>query len=277
MQKAFKYAANSINAVNIVATTAKTVKITGTAKDLDYFQAVSNANGRTIINNTAADNLFKTGSHEKYDNPSDPFQLVMTGTVVVYTAPNRPFEALVKNNNLVFEIPERYRENPNIALVLTHPNFTIEKQDNGLYVLKGKITNVVYDFPAENGWYLTEDKTGIPMWQQVPETSQHARQLMRSIYASVSPVFRGRSGPYCENRWRNVYLNHPLNLGREKLTFEFGVAYAGRETKNDGETAEVKTILRPVQPVGSVADAPVVAELAGGSLAQVSMEARRQN
>lgn len=139
---------------------------------------------------------------------------VWTGTMVAYAEPDKALGKFVefedKGITWVFPVPAKWQGEKDVALVVEHPNFTIEVEGNRRIIIADeKHVSLVRNFPAEDGWYKTDSEHGIPNGEQID--SEDARYLVRINSARVGPVARG----LC--RWDAVLLPY-------RPSFRFGVA-----------------------------------------------------
>jgi len=142
-----------------------------------------------------------------------------TGTTVIYGTPNRPFgHVLTTRDRLKFIVPNGYQSKINHAFVLKHPDIQVKPCENSLFLITGKIVDVIERFPTHNGFYLV-DRNGIPYGDEVYSTNNRsARYLIRrdcSVREGngsyIGPVVRTYSSGYTHEASRRIYLREPLD------------------------------------------------------------------
>ncbi len=113
------------------------------------------------------------------------------GTRIVYEAPGKGFTDSVRAGDFVFEVPEEYKGLKETALVMEGNDFDVEiRKSDGRYtfMLIGKVTGVVENFPATSGRYCIDEATGIPHGEHVPIEMYETD--------TVRYLFREENGPY---------------------------------------------------------------------------------
>lgn len=113
-------------------------------------------------------------------------------TPVLYEAPGVCFGPQVKFQNLVFDIPKKYQGSTDI--VLTFGNTALKIESELIYV-QGTVIHAVQNFPSKNGWYKTEEATGIPKGNLISDhpavcDDPQARQLYRLDTSYIGAVVR---------------------------------------------------------------------------------------
>ena len=158
--------------------------------------------GRVIASNKRLDKVL-VGSDE-WKNISDAFPC-WSGTMTGYEKPGKKLGKSVvyvdseTNQRYVFPVPEDYKGAKDAILVIEHPDYTLERDGKDLVVAVKNIENIslVENFPSERGWYLTDEKHGIPTGNEVNSSNDDARYLWRIDDGSrVGPVARGDRSIY---------------------------------------------------------------------------------
>jgi len=164
-----------------------------------------------------------SGTMTGYEKPGKKL-----GKSVVYTDPET-------KQRYVFPVPEDYKGTKNAILAVEHPTYILIPDGKDLVVDVKNIENVslVENFPTSGGWYLTDEKHGIPIGNQVSSSNDDARHLWR-IDSRVGPVARGLG--YGDRRV--VVLNDGPSLS-------LGVAVEAPE----GSAPEIETVSSPVSSV----------------------------
>jgi hypothetical protein len=126
---------------------------------------------------------------------------VRSGTGIFYIAPGEAIGSQIRYHDLVFDVPRVYRGLRNVALIIEHPDFRIKKIGD-LFVATGHAIGVTKNFPAADGWYLT-DRFGIPQGERTSQDNPEARYLWRAKEGYGGAVVRGNDGTYVGD-WRYV-------------------------------------------------------------------------
>src|SRR3989344_1993593 len=118
-----------------------------------------------------------------------------SGTMTAYKEPGQKLGKQIENVDSetdfrrVFSVPEAHKDKKSAILVAEHPDYTLEVDGRNRVVHAAKV-DLVGEFPASDGWYLTDRVHGIPTGEQVPSSNGDARYLWR-IASRVGPVARG--------------------------------------------------------------------------------------
>jgi len=193
-------------------------KADGTDK-FNQREAINRANQRrvTILSNKLFDQRLAFSDVSRSKSIAGP---VGTGTIIVYVAPGEKMRGYAHYTDettgikYAFKVPKKAVGAKNIALAVNHfvdarGRSLIEYEDKGKNQVlvksndESKIT-IVEAFPAEDGWYLTEKKFGIPVGAAVDIFDKDARHLGRTneyIGLLVRGNEQGLGGYY---DWRNV-------------------------------------------------------------------------
>ena len=160
---------------------------------------------RVIASNKRLDKaLNETGEWERFRELFPCWSGTMTGyekpgkklgKSVVYTDPET-------KQRYVFPVPEDYKGAKNAILAVEHPDYTLNRDGKDLVVAVKNIENLslVENFPTSDGWYLTDEKHGIPTGDEVNSSNDDARYLWRIEDGSrVAPVARGDGYYYVYN------------------------------------------------------------------------------
>jgi len=117
------------------------------------------------------------------------------GTGVVCERPGERLRKEVEVDGLRFEVPHKYRGLADTLLIF-QSGFRINKK--GLYT--GEVTDVIDEFPALDGWYKADAKTGIPQGKTISDDDPEARYLFRRYGKYIGAVTRG-SDDYSDVFW----------------------------------------------------------------------------
>ena len=115
------------------------------------------------LNNAREDGKWPDGEKARAnDNDSSDWRMnrdvfcCWSGTMVGYVQPGMRLEKYIEytDNDIkyVFPVPQEYQGEKNVALVVDHPYFEIEK-DRETRVIKAIGVGIVTEFPAADGWY----------------------------------------------------------------------------------------------------------------------------
>ncbi len=127
-------------------------------------------------------------------------EVVRTGTIVVNESPWRKLGKTVEVDGIVFKVQDEFQGMKNVLLEfnLEPGSFTFEND-----VLEAKTVKVNGDFPAQAGWYGT-DEYGIPTGKAIHPSNRNARHSFGIIHRScIGSVIR--NGEYLSAR-REVIL-----------------------------------------------------------------------
>lgn len=122
-----------------------------------------------------------------------------TGTLVVYTAPGKELGKQIvctdpkTNQKYIFHVPEEHQHKKDVALVVEHPDYFLQKDENEfvVFVKNPENIHVIENFPSSNGCYLGDPEHDIPFGDEVSPDVPGARYLFRKMDDVVSQVFRG--------------------------------------------------------------------------------------
>ncbi len=132
-----------------------------------------------------------------------------TSTIVVYKGPNEVFGETVKSGSGCFKVPKDYQNMKDVALVLDNSTISITcpsgKLEFGKWILEGKASYAL-SFPTENGWYLQDGNTGMPIDIASSASDSTARYLVRSPFEHIGIVYRS----FCETQERYILLDVSL-------------------------------------------------------------------
>jgi len=173
-----------------------------------------------------------SGTMTGYEKPGKKL-----GKSVVYTDPET-------KQRYVFPVPEDYKGTKNAILAVEHPTYILIPDGKDLVVDVKNIENVslVENFPTSDGWYLTDEKHGIPIGNQVSSSNDDARHLWR-IDSRVGPVARGYA--YCYGYGYFGYVNRRYVILYDGPSASLGVAVEAPE----GSAPEIETVSSPVSSV----------------------------
>lgn len=118
---------------------------------------------------------------------------------IIYMSPGQQFGSVVKFKDTIFKVPKEFQKLSDAALVLPSMSFNVsEAWGRTLITVKnGKKINVVENFPANDGWYMCDEKTGMPVNTGSSSNNQSARYLFRRYDDQyVGLVIRGGGGNY---------------------------------------------------------------------------------
>ena len=169
-----------------------------------------------------------SGTMTGYEKPGKKL-----GKSIVYTDPET-------KQRYVFSVPEDYKGAKNAILAVEHPDYTLDKDGKDLVVAVKNIENIslVENFPTSDGWYLTDEKHGIPTGDQVDPSNDDARRLWRVDDGSrVGPVARSFDCFVFDYR-RFVYLY-------DRPSYGLGVAVeapAGSAPKIEAVPSQVSSV-----------------------------------
>jgi len=154
---------------------ARIVYLATKEEGMTMLQAIEEANrqGLSLIPNKDIDERLN-GKEQIWQAEKD-FYPCWTGTLIIYVKPNEEFGKEISFDGLRVKIPKEWQHKINCAIVCNHPNFTIEKDGT----IKLKKASLIENFPANDGWYKTDKKFGIPYGVKSNETDKEARCLWR--------------------------------------------------------------------------------------------------
>ncbi len=178
-------------------------------KGLTQDNAVATANQKKLIllSNKLLDARLVTSDQWKKEKEVYP---AWSGTMTAYVEPDKSFKQSNKKDsgkyalytdpetNITYRFPvpketegiSNLREAKNIILVVEHGfdekgNPTFEINDDGkdqkmIHVPDQSNIKTVQNFPAEDGWYLTDDTFMIPTGKQISSSKKDVRHLWRT-------------------------------------------------------------------------------------------------
>lgn len=166
---------------------------------VDFYSAqyrIKERPGLRFITNKEMDAILNGGQLEEFRSALPAW----VGTGAFYEAPGKEIGSTIEykscnNGKVVVEVPKKFQGMKDTALVLEHPEYTLEKGANGLYVFKihqpDKI-QVVENFPDWDGYHNVHERTGIPIRREVSAYNAAARYLWRQDNLPwVGPLARG--------------------------------------------------------------------------------------
>lgn len=166
---------------------------------------LSEKEGKRLLTNLEADEILQ--NPDAYAENKSLFPC-WTGLLLVYEMPGVPFGKFVKDaqTGWVFDIPKKYQGQKNMALVLEQKNFKIEKGEYDLTLVKATKMDAI-PFPERDGWYISEEKYGIPSGEKSEESNPKARYLWRITDSDpIHPVARYDFWGGYDGRRVNCYL-----------------------------------------------------------------------
>ena len=202
-----------------------TIEILKTYDDgVTFIEALKLAEGRHLLSNLDADMILQ--DEERYKKYSKLFYC-WTGDLLVYEEPGKEFGEWVKDadNSWIIDIPKEFQGRKDIALLIQHPNFKIEKGKYDMTFVKpnGKKSYdyIAIPFKPKNGWYLP-DSYGIPNGEELTKANKEARYLYRRFSATVRPVAR----------WVNVFYDRRVVICGYYVDGRLGVGVVQPQAKN---------------------------------------------
>ena len=159
---------------------------------------------RTIVSNKRLDKALVGSSEWKQVKEG---LWCWTGTMAAYVEPNTAFKdskmfskeenALIyvdqeDGRKYIFPVSHEYQNKKNAILVVEHPDYSLEIDGNNIIIhAEEKKVDIVSGFPSENGWYLTDEKYGIPTGEKISSEHEEARHLWRKRFDKrIGPVAR---------------------------------------------------------------------------------------
>jgi len=139
-----------------------------------------------------------------------------SGTMTAYEEVGKPFGDVVEfideqtKLKYLFPVPQNFRGKNDCILVAEHPEYSLEIKGDERIIRAAKV-DLIERFPAEDGWYLSDPKHGIPFGNSVDTSNRDARSLVRTE-KRVGPVARNY-GIYYDGDWRVVGLRPSGGLG----------------------------------------------------------------
>ena len=104
--------------------------------------------------------------------------ITRSGTIIIHAGPGEAFGSEVSFFNYIYKVPQKLQRRSDCAIILEHPDIRVETVGES-YVLKGRIKNVISDFPSAFGWYRTEKITGIPSGVATSRDDPEARYFFK--------------------------------------------------------------------------------------------------
>ncbi len=147
-----------------------------------------------LVTNPQIDSIAKTPCMSK--------SLVATGTWFAYKKGKLGSKIVESSGSscLVFPVPPEHQGKENVALVVNHPDFSLEEdpEQSKLIIRSGKIT-AIEDFPSRDGYYRTDNEFGIPHGDEFASPILDDVKFLKRTDVMVSAVvrqcsFRGASG-----------------------------------------------------------------------------------
>jgi len=140
-----------------------------------------------------------------------------SGTMSAYVKPDEPFKSEVKytdkktGHEWIFPVPSPFQNEKNAILVAEHPNYTVEVEGNKciVHVEKNNII-LVKNFGRENGWYVCDEATGIPVGKGKAfwEEGNGSQRYLHREEAHIGPVDRAYNSFYTYPG-QDIFLNKP--------------------------------------------------------------------
>ena len=183
-------------------------------QDSTGLEALKRMSTTRIADTRYLDPLYQSGDMRK---------VLWASPVVIYTQPKKALGSRIELNEygyvVVIDIPKEHQSLENGALALPAMSFKFAfSESERKHIITVKNSNkviVVENFPATNGWYIPETKSGIPQGESVSNENPAARYLYRRDKQYVGPVVR-------------VYDNFGYNrrvVGADvRLVYGYGVA-----------------------------------------------------
>lgn len=175
----------------------KKTTISFSTREIDLITAAGIYKGAKMPNNLDVSAYLKGGSRL-------PVSWIL-GTGTIYEDPGKEFGGEVRSGGLAFQVPKKYRGLKDTAL-LFQSGFCIDRR-TGLYT--GKVTHVVEEFPASNGWYCVDDQIGIPQGRETLDDNAGSVYLHRRNCSNyIGAVARGTDFPAAGGRGMYMYARH---------------------------------------------------------------------
>lgn len=123
-----------------------------------------------------------------------------TGTMAAYGAPGKKFGKEIvytdpeTKQRYVFPVNEEHRGEKNAILAINHQDFKMDYDGKDIVVIPeaGKAYDLLIQFPIKDGWYVADEKYGIPVGKETSSENPEARYLVRVDGAGrIGPVARG--------------------------------------------------------------------------------------
>ena len=184
----------------------------------------ANKENRTIASNERMDKALQSDEWKQFKEGL----LCWTGTMTAYVESDTAFKdskmfskeenALIyvdqeDGRKYIFPVSHEYQNKKNAILVVEHPDYSLEIDGNNIIIhAEEKKVDIVSGFPSENGWYLVDEKYGIPYGTRVISDNENARCLWRTD-KRTGPISRGY---ILDVEWRDIGLD-----GRPSI--EYGV------------------------------------------------------
>ncbi len=142
---------------------------------------LANKGNLVVVSNKRWDRAL-VGSDEWKQPNVRPAWPAWSGTMAGYKEPGKPLGATIElvdrhGFKYVFPVPQEYQRKRNVALVSEHPDYEIVAEGKNRVIVATKV-DLVRNFPAATGWYLTDPDHGIPTGAII--NSSDARDLWRT-------------------------------------------------------------------------------------------------
>lgn len=180
----------------------------GTGMDAITAISTANKNGVRIISNREFDSRMLPADNWKSEKEAYP---VWTGTLVAFRGKGEKLGESVAYQSLgvtyILEVPKEYQDERNAALVVNHGFLAIENDPMTpripLIIPRVEGNTVVYEitdkgqialfrgFPQEDGYYLVDNRFGIPHGNVLSKDDSGARYFYRQKGAYVGLLVRG--------------------------------------------------------------------------------------
>lgn len=193
--KLYKTTGNGIPFVEDLAIVEKRNRIIPSNKRLDKARVGSDEWEGTYVY------ISWSGTMTGYEKPGKKL-----GESIVYTDPET-------KQRYVFPVPKNYKGAKNAILAVEHPKYTLVRDGKDLIIVSNpKNISLLERFPTSNGWYLTNEKHGIPIGNDVSSSNVDARYLERIEDGSrVGPIARMYLDHYC--RYVSLHRRPSIGLG----------------------------------------------------------------
>ena len=167
----------------------------------DAFQ-LAKEKGMRLLSNKELDEMLQSGEWKNYEAAFPAW----SGTMVAYSKPGEKLGESIKytdsesKETWEFPVPAKFRGMKDCALVAEKYRLFRDGMDV-IVVADDKDIKIVKDFPSKNGWYKTDEVTGISSGKEAEERDKDARYLYRDDFGRVGPVARDY---YLYYNWRII-------------------------------------------------------------------------
>ena len=181
----------------------KPVMLASYDKGVSAFDAIQLAKekGMRLLSNLELDRMLNES--DEWEEYRDALP-VWSGTMAAYSKPGEKLGDSIEyadpksNETWEFIVPSKFQGMKDCALVAD--KYRVLRDGKNVVVLADeKDISVVKNFPAKNGWYNVDKKTGMPSGNAMDESDKDARYLYR-VEQRVGPVGRGSNGDYDDRR-----------------------------------------------------------------------------